>query len=161
MSAKHQTTFETQRGISSVEVSQGHSLVIVTSIPEADSDEKRLFALRRLALAGLSIDFLKLSLDGFSFLVPEDDGTKAEEALCAAGFTAKAVKNRAIITVTAPNIRDESGLVARVAEIVVRSGANIDSVGDMHSSVLLVVEASLAETAAKALETLIGKVDAV
>lgn len=161
MPAQHQTTFETQRGISSVEVSRGHSLVIVTGIPEAEADEKRLFALRRLALAGLSIDFLKLSLDGFSFLVPEDDGAKAEEALCQAGLTARAVKNRAIITVKAPNIRDESGLVARVAELVVRSGASIDSVGDMHSSVLLVVDASVADNAVKSLETLIGKVDAV
>lgn len=159
MAAQHQTTFETQRGISSVEVSGGHALVVVTGIPEPEADSKRIFALRRLALAGLSIDFLKLALDGFSFVVPEEDASKAEETLCNAGFTAKAIKNRAIITVRAPNIRDESGLVARIAELVVRSGANLDSVGDMHSSVLLVVDAALAENAAKALETLIGKVD--
>jgi aspartokinase len=157
----HQTTFETQRGISSVVVSGGHALVVVAGITENDDAARRVHALKTLKAFDLCIDFLKLSLEGFTFVVPESDGAKAEQALCAAGFEAKAMKGRAIITVSAPNIRDESGLVARIAQTVVRSGASIDSVGDMHSSVLIVLDESKAQAAADALQSLIGKVDVV
>lgn len=156
---QHQTSFETARGISDVEVSHGHALIVVTGFNEAEESAKRLEALRVLAGAGYSIDFLKLALGGFSFVVQESAALDIEKCLSEAGFDAKAIQRRSLITVRAPNIRDESGLVARIAQTVVASDASIESVGDMHSAVLLVVHSAVADRAGEALRGLIGKVD--
>jgi len=155
------TYFETKRGISDVEVSYGHAWVVVSSFPKDSASSRRIQALQVLKESGISIDFLKLSFDGFSFVVPEAMGTRVQEALCSNGFDAKVLKNRAIIEVSAPSIREEEGLIARIAEFIVRNGANIDSVGDMHSAVLVVVDADSAERAANELKKCIGEVDFV
>ncbi|SRR5581483_10201470 len=149
------TAFETERGISSVQVSHGHALVVVTGIEEAALGARRLDAVRLLAEAEISIDFLKLSLDGFSLVVPQDKGTAVRDLLCDAGFDARVLTDRAILTVNAVNIRDEAGMVARIAQTVVQAGAAIESLGDMHSSVLLVVDSESAECAADGLKKLI------
>lgn len=151
-----QTAFETERGVSAVVLSRNHALVVVSEIDETELTERRIHAMRTLSQAGCSIDFLKLSLDGFSFVVPEEQATAVREALCGAGFEAKALTGRAMITVKAVNIRGESGLVARIAQTVVESGAAIESLGDMHSSVLLIVDERSAEGAVAALRQLIS-----
>lgn len=153
------TSIETARGISNVEVSNGHALVVASGLSEEDSSPRMLDALRALKDADCSIDFLKISSSGFSFIVPEAGAEAATSALRSAGFSAEALAGRAIITVRAPNIRDESGLVARIAQLVVRSGATIEQVGDMHSSVQVVVETPKAEKAAAALRDCIGLVE--
>lgn len=153
------TSIETARGISDVEVSNGHALIVVSGMNEEDSSQRMLEALRALKDADCSIDFLKISGSGFSFIVPELGAAAATAALCAAGFNAEALAGRSIITVRAPNIRDESGLVARIAQLVVRSGAIIEQVGDMHSSVQVVVETPKAEKAANSLRDCIGLVE--
>lgn len=156
---KPNTSIETARGISGVEVSNGHALIVVSGMNEEDSPRRMLEALRALKDADCSIDFLKISGTGFSFIVPEGGSEAATTALRAAGFEADALAGRSIITVRAPNIRDESGLVARIAQLVVRSGATIEQVGDMHSSVQVVVETPKADKAADALRDCIGLVE--
>lgn len=153
------TYFETKRGISDVKVTYGHAWVVVGGFSENAISDRRLQALRVLKDSGISIDFLKLSPDGFSFVVREEIASRVQEALCSNGFDAKVLKNRAIIEVSAPSIREEEGLIARIAEFIVRNRANIDSVGDMHSAVLIVVDADSAETATNELRKCIGKVD--
>ncbi|GIV01306.1 MAG: hypothetical protein D6724_02180 [Armatimonadetes bacterium] len=153
------TSIETARGISGVEVSLGHALVVVSGLSEEAWGQRMLEALGALKDADHSIDFLKVSSSGFSFVVPESQASSARDALCAAGFDAVVKEGRAILIVRAPNIRDESGLVARIAQLVVRSGATIEQVGDMHSSVQVVVEAAKVERAASVLRDCIGMVE--
>ncbi|MFN8139467.1 MAG: hypothetical protein U0R49_06690 [Fimbriimonadales bacterium] len=153
------TAFETERGISSVDASHGHALIVVAGLPEAELAARRHEALKALAVLGISLDFLKLSLDGFSFVVPESRGEAVRDVLRAAGLEAELFTNRSILTVCAVNIRDESGLVARIAQTVVQSGAAIESVGDMHSSVLIVLDTASAEKAVAALRQLVGAGD--
>ncbi|MCH8275479.1 MAG: hypothetical protein IH851_11895 [Armatimonadetes bacterium] len=152
-----QTSFETARGISGVDVEEGYALVEVRGIPDADVAERRLSALRTLNEARISIDFLKVNEGGFSFVVPEEAGGNTRDALLGAGFDASLMAGRAILSVRAPNVRDESGLLARICEHVVQTGAVIEQVGDMHTGVLLVMEAASAKRAAAALEPLVGK----
>ena len=151
---RSQTFFETARGISSVEVAYGQALIVVSGIAEKDAECGRIEALRALAERGVSLDFLKLSPHGLSFILPEGVAEDAVAALQKSGLDAESVLGRVIVTVSAPNIRDESGLVAGIAECVVRSGAAIDHVGDMHSSVQIVVDSGNAEAAKEALELL-------
>lgn len=153
-----QTSFETERGISGVSVSRGFSLVIVSGIPEFEPT-KRLEAFRVLKDGEISLDFLKLSPTGFTFILAEKDAEKAVAKLCEAGFEANCVPGRAIVTVNAANIRDENGLVARIAQTIVRSNATIEQVGDMHSSVQVVVDEKVADAVEAALRDCIGKME--
>ncbi len=156
-----QTTFETTRGISSIDISQGHALIIVSNISENENGKQKISALKAIKQSGISMDFLKLSADGFSFIVPEEAAQSAKDALCKHNFNVTLLKDRAILSVYAPNIRDESGLVARIAQRVVQTGAYIDSLGDMHSQVLIVLDSKFAQQAKNSLESLIGKVEAI
>jgi aspartokinase len=149
-----QTTFETARGISGVEVIPGFAAIEVAG-PQFDLLE----AFRALKRAEVSADFLKLNLEGLSFVVPQELADRTVDSLCAKGLSARAMGGRSVIKVMAPNIRDESGLVARIAEKLVEAGARIEHVGDMNSAVMVVVEDRLADAAADALRECIGKVD--
>lgn len=142
-----------------MEISRGHALIVVSGIPEEDWGRRMLEALGALKNADYSIDFLKVSSSGFSFVVPEAQAAAVREVLCAAGFDAAVKSDRAILIVKAPNIRDESGLVARIAQLIVRSGAAIEQVGDMHSSVQVVLESAKADRAAAVLRDCIGMVE--
>lgn len=151
-----QTTLETARGISSVETAGGLSLVVVSGVAD-DEDRKRLLeAMRVLRDADLSLDFLKIAPHGFSFVLSRKEAERAVYALCEAGFEARALHDRTVIVVNAPNIRDESGLVARIAQLVSQAGATIEHVGDMHSSVHVVVESAKAEAAVGLLRAHVG-----
>jgi aspartate kinase len=153
-----QTSFETERGISSVAVSHGFSLVIVSGISELEP-KRRLDAFRILKDANVSLDFLKLSPTGFTFILAESDAEKAVGKLCEEGFEANCIPGRTIITVNAANIRDENGLVARIAQTIVRSNATIEQVGDMHSSVQVVVDQKISGAVEAALRDCIGKTE--
>lgn len=151
-----QTSFETARGIASVEYQKGYSLIVAK---HHGGIEKVLAALKCLSQANLSFDSLKLAEDYFSFIVKEEMQEKAVELLTGAKFEASHHRSKAILKVTAPNIRDDSGLVARIAEIVVSSGATIYEVGDMNDGLELVIQSEKAEATAQALRECIGKVE--
>ena len=156
---QNQTTFETARGISAVDVQKGFSLVVVRGLGE---DRERLSeALDAIKQAGLSADFLKLGQAQFSFLVLEQDQQKAVDALTAKCLEASHHRSKAVIKVSSPNVRDESGLMARICEIVLDSGATIYNVGDMHDGVQVVVQAERSEATCDALRSHIGSAELV
>lgn len=144
-----QTTFETMRGISAVDAQKGFSLVVVRGL--GDDRERLSDALEVVKAAGLSADFLKLGRAQFSFLVKEEDQQAAVDALVGAGFEASHHRSKAVIKVSSPNVRDESGLMARICEIVLASGATIYNVGDMHDGVQVVVQSEKSEGTCDAL----------
>lgn len=150
-----QTSFETARGIASVSVEPGYSLVVVRNLDE----NEKLRALEVIDRGQIPIDFLKLGKGQLSFLVKESDQQKAVDCLKETGFTSDHHRSKAIITIVAPNIRDESGLVARIAELAISSEAIIYCVGDMHNSVLVVVQTEKSEAIAALLRSCIGRVD--
>ncbi len=113
--------------------------------------EQRLKALGIVQDQGLSIDFLKFTKDGMSFLIAEPFQEKLRLALESTGFEFEILPDRSILTVHAANMRDEEGLVARIVSEVISSGAHIDHMGDMHDRLLIVMSA---EDAARATEWL-------
>jgi hypothetical protein len=151
-----QTSFETGRGISAVSVEKGYSL-IVTKTPDGMAGVLR--AADELARRDLSYDSLKLGDGYFSFIVSEEKQKDAVAILAEAGFAASHHRSKAIVKVTAPNVRDESGLMARIAEITVGAGAIIYDVGDMNDGVLLTVQSEKADAVADLLRGYIGNVD--
>ncbi|MDQ2987302.1 MAG: hypothetical protein M3R13_11410 [Armatimonadota bacterium] len=149
-----QTTFETARGISAVDAQTGYSLVVVRGL--GDDRERLSDALQAVQQVALSADFLKVGKAQFSFLVKEEHQQVAVDALMAGGFEASHHRSKAVIKVSSPNVRDESGLMARICQIVLESGATIYNVGDMHDGVQVVVQAERAEATCEALRATIG-----
>jgi aspartokinase len=151
-----QTSFETSRGISDITVSPGWSLVVVRGVDVAGNLEK---ALELLENGGFSIDFVKMGAGQFSFIIAEERQHEVVDVLSAQGFEASHHRSKAIIRVSSPNVRDESGLMARIAQIVIQSGATIYNVGDMHDCVMVVVQTEKSEKTAAALREFVGRTD--
>jgi aspartokinase len=137
MAQLHQeTVFEKRRGISRVEVRRGYAQVHVSQL--ADIAE-RLNVLEEVANAEVSIDFLKLTPTGLSFIVPEASADALQPVLERSGFKHAFRRDRSIVLVHAVNIRDEEGIVARIIRATFATGAHVDHIGDMHDRMLLVV----------------------
>lgn len=146
-----ETDFEKRRGVSRIEVRDGFAQVHSSRIAEPLM-EGRLSVLQRVADARVSIDFLKLTPSGLSFLIPEAQSQAVEHALkdCDVHTTVK--PGRSIVLVHAVNIRDEEGMIARVVQEVIASGARMDHISDMHDRMLVVVHTEDALPLRKRLE---------
>ncbi|MBI3720940.1 MAG: hypothetical protein HY248_00175 [Fimbriimonas ginsengisoli] len=145
-----ETGFERRRGVSRVEVRGGFVQAHLTHLGEPLLAQ-RLEILKKVAEAGISLDFLKLTQTGLSFLAPE--ARVADLRACMQGFDAELREGRSIVMVFAVNVREEEGLIARILREAIASGAPIDHVGDMHDRVLLVVPTDQAARLAEHLET--------
>ncbi len=151
-----ETAFEKRRGVSQVEVRPGSAQVHVTGLAEP-LIQSRLGVLRAMTDAGVSLDFLKLTPNGLSFLVPEDRAEDVHHALEDCGARFDIAGERATVIVHAVGMRDEEGLIARIVQATIAAGASVDPLGDMHDRMLLVIPSEQAERVAEhlraALET--------
>jgi aspartokinase len=146
-----ETAFEKKRGVSKIEVRRGFAQVHVSGITES-LVSARLRALKAVGDIGVSIDFLKLTPSGLSFMVPERAADIVRSALEGAEMTADVHSGRSIVLVHAVNMRDEEGLISRVIQAVIGTGTAVDHVGDMHDRLLLVVKEEDAERVARRFE---------
>ena len=145
-----ETEFEHQRGVIETELREGFALFLVHSLPD-DLDKNRLHVLKVVADANVSIDFLKLTTDGLSFVVPEALSDAAGEALANLKFPLETSPNRSVLSAWSPNLRDEEGLAARLVSAVIASGARLDHVSDMHDRILFLLDQADAEKATQAI----------
>lgn len=143
--ATQETAFEKQRGISQIEVRSGFAQVHISQLSEPLHDN-RLIVLKSVAEAGVSVDFLKLTPSGLSFVITEANCSDIERALDPLGFKHTIRKDRCVVLVHAVNMRDEEGLTAQVVQQAIASGAIVDHVSDMHDRMLIVAEAKYAAT---------------
>ena len=139
-----ETEFEKRRGVSRVEVRHGFAQIHISRIAENVMQE-RLKILTWVSEVGISIDFLKLTPSGMSFLVPEQFAETIDQVLkpCIHHFSIR--HDRSIVLVYAVNIRDEEGLIAGIVHTAIANGVRIDHIGDMHDRMLMVVEKADAE----------------
>lgn len=131
------TEFEKPRGIHTVEVRPGYAVVEVLNL-STPLDEKRLDVLRAVAKVGISVDFLKLTQTGLSFLIPQEKAELAESTLKEFGAQYEVSGERSIVMVHAVNMRDEEGLIARIVSSAIRSGVEVEHLSDMHDRMLIV-----------------------
>lgn len=146
-----ETDFEKQRGVFEVELRTGFARAHVYEMAEPLT-ESRTTVLQSVADAKISIDFLKLTSDGLSFVVAAEKQAEAEAALKKAGAKFEMVPDRCVLSVSSPNLRDEEGLAARLVATVLGSKARLDHMSDMHDRVLFLLDKPDAERAAKAIE---------
>jgi aspartate kinase len=139
-----ETAFEKRRGISRVEDRTGFAQVHVSKLAEPLT-ESRLRVLGAVSDGGISIDFLKLTQTGLSFLVASEYAASVSEVLTSLGVHFTSRDNRHVLLVHAVNMRDEEGLIARILLECISAGVKIDHVSDMHDRMLIVVDAEDAE----------------
>ncbi|MDX2064846.1 MAG: hypothetical protein SFX74_03785 [Fimbriimonadaceae bacterium] len=148
-----ETEFEKRRGISRMEIRHGFAQVHVLSIA-GETHAGRLAVLAAIARAEISIDFLKLTPSGLSFLISNDVAERAGHALREVALKWTIQQDRAIVLVHAVNIRDEEGMIARIVSAAIASGITLEHIGDMHDRMLMVVAESDAERLLRALAAL-------
>lgn len=108
---------------------------------KGDVNVSRLSILEAVAGHGISIDFLKLTPTGLSFLVSQEQSERLKDVLTSAECTHEINLPRSIVLIYAVNIRDEEGMIAGIVQSMIETGANIDHLGDMHDRILAVVSA--------------------
>ncbi|MCW5941119.1 MAG: hypothetical protein KIS66_02745 [Fimbriimonadaceae bacterium] len=150
-----ETLFERRRGISRVEVRSGLAQVHVGPLGEPLM-ARRLDVLRVIAAAGISIDFLKLTQSGLSFIIPAERSEATEATLAATDLRYTVRAGRSIVLAHAVNMRDEEGLIARIVRSAIEEGVEVDHIGDMHDRVLMVVPDDAAERLRTSLERNLG-----
>ena len=150
-----ETEFEKKRGVSNVEVRHGFAQVHVSRFT-TDVMRERLKVLDAVASVGISIDFLKLTPSGMSFVVPEQNGEIVDKALEPLGIHFSVRHDRSIVLVHAVSIRDEEGMIAGIVQTAIKNGIRIDHVGDMHDRMLLVVQKADADRLASHLSAASG-----
>ena len=133
-SARRETTFEPRRELGRVEIRDGYCYVHLDVVPTPRASE-RLEALERVASEGISIDFLKLTPHGLSFLAPSDRAADLQRLLP----IAQIAQDRCVVSLCAVNIRDEQGLLAAIMREAISLGVRIDHLGDGHDRLMLVV----------------------
>ena len=148
----NETEFEKPRGIRKVEVRTGFAQANISGLSEP-LVQARIQVLEAVAEAGVSLDFLKLTPAGMSFLVTEEDTDILSAALDKLGVRYAVQKDQRIVLVHAVNMRDEEGLLAGIVVRAIGSGARIDHASDMHDRMLLVMSAEEAERVRSVLET--------
>jgi aspartokinase len=134
-----ETAFEKQRGISQVEVRGGFAQVHVSQIRD-QIHERRLQVLKAVREASVSVDFLKFTPSGLSFVISEANSGDIEKALEPLNLHCSIRKDRCVILIHAVNMRDEEGLTAQVVQEAIASGAIVDHISDMHDRMLIVAE---------------------
>lgn len=150
-STTNETAFEKKRGISRVEIRTGFAQAHVSQLADPVV-ETRLGVLGAIAEAGVTLDFLKLTQSGLSFLVREDQANDVSKALEGLGVHFSCRPNRHVMMVHAVNMRDEEGLIAHIVHEAIASGAKVDHISDMHDRLLMVVDAADSERVQRQIE---------
>ncbi len=138
--AMPETEFEKPRGIYKVEIRRGFLTVHVSSLDPGDPTQAILSVLKLLRESKMSIDFLKLTKLGLSFVTPESLKSQVSQVLQQAGVEHEIKDGCSIVLAYAANMRDEEGLIARVVSEVIGTGVRVDHLGDMHDRVLMVMD---------------------
>jgi aspartate kinase len=132
-----ETDFEKRRGISAVDVRSGFTQVHVTGLEQPVS-KARIQVLNQVADAAISLDFLKLTPTGLSFIIPADKTSLIKRLLQDQAFEVDLVTERSIVSIHAVNMRDEEGLIAAILHRIIQANLPVDHVTDMHDRILLI-----------------------
>ena len=153
-SARQETSFEPRREIGRVEIRNGYCHVHLDEVA-SPLVPGRLDALDAVAREGISIDFLKLSPHGLSFLAPSDRAADLHRILPAAQIA----QDRCVVSLCAVNIRDEEGLLSAIMREAISLGVGIDHLGDGHDRLMLVVSDADADRLADHFRTAFRRVN--
>ncbi len=147
--------FEKERGITAITIMRGVAHV-VADFPQGNVAEGRLVLLQTLAAESVPVFLVKLTPLGLTFALRENH-VDAGRALLEAREVSHALQpNLAIVTILAGAMRDLSGVMAAIYEVLVAEGIAVQQTGDAYNAVLCLVEGEHANRAAAVLRERFG-----
>jgi hypothetical protein len=132
--------FDLPRGLGEPVLRDAYAQVLVSFAVQEEARAGRLETLRRIQADGLSIDFLKFTPNGLSFVISAVQARRAVASLEGLGADVKLSEGRSILLIPAVNMRDDEGLLAHVLSEAIQTNAEILHIGDMHDRVLIVTD---------------------
>lgn len=111
---------------------------------------------RAMADAHISIDMFTPMNDRLVFSIAHDESTYAMELLKSFGFSVALRDNLAKVTLIGSGMHGVPGVMARVADCLVRADIDILQVADSHATISVLVCADVMEQAAQALHDEFG-----
>lgn len=134
-----ETAFEKVRGVNRIETRRGFVSARVWGLVTGDM-QARLQVLNAVYHAQISIDFLKLTQDGLSFVAHQSEHGRLEDVLTEQRVEHAVSPERVVFIIHAVNMRDEEGMVARLVSEVIASGAGVEHMGEMHDRLLMLMD---------------------
>lgn len=150
MQRNHRKELDTHRGVSEIQCRPGLTQVHV-ELDRERLEDARLDLLQAIADDDLSLNFVKLTPAGISFLIREAIEDRVSALLRSRGLAFEIIGKRSFVVAHAPNMRDEPGLIAEIVHTTIGSGFEVDQVGDMHDRVLMIVPSESGEALAELL----------
>lgn len=147
------TSFEKVRGVSDVRTEADVSYIVVNMPPEERQSARHLHLYRELAEAGIPMRLVKLHPGGVSFAVEDQFLDRARQIINKVGYDHQAAQQMVILSVVAVNMREMYGVMARIAETLLKADVEIAQLGDSHDSVLCMVPKNRERAALKSLRT--------
>lgn len=148
--------FEKERGVTEVTTHGAYAHLIVSLRPHSPRppQERVIYAL--LAEHNLSINLLKLHDDALSFILDEALASRASRALEEAGYPVCLTPSVTLVGVAAGNMRYLHGVMARIAETLIREQIPMVQTADAPDRVYCLVETACAERVAVSLRREFG-----
>jgi aspartate kinase len=106
---------------------------------------------RAMAEAGISLDMFTPAGDALLFTVPESALPGVSAALSALGLTCAVTEGLAKVTLVGAAMHGVPGVMARMAEHLDAAGVDVLQAADSHTTISVLVHASDADTAVRAL----------
>jgi aspartate kinase len=156
MKSTQQTTFEKERGVNDVHIDAEVAHIVVSLPPEKETPDKHLDIYKGLGGTGMALRLVKMHPGGVSFAVDREDFAEAQETIRSLGYDFEAADNMVVLAITAVNMREMFGVMAKMAETLLRAEVETVQVGDAHDAVLCMVPGAQADTAVAALRTAFG-----
>jgi aspartokinase len=130
--------FEKERGVTEVEVTHGIVHILVRLVPE-DCNAQRLAILQRFAEQNVPVFLVKLLPEGISFALREGQVETGTDLLTTVqaemGFEYQINRNLGLVTTRAGAMRDLSGIMATIYEVMVTEGILVQQTGDAYNAV--------------------------
>ncbi len=118
--------------------------------------ERVIHVFRIVAEAGVPVFLAKLHGHEISFAVEAKRLQDVERALQVGGYSYRARRDLAIVTVHTGTLRDLTSVMVRIADALQLAGARMYGAGDSHSSVQCLIDGHRAEAALNQLRTTFG-----
>lgn len=146
--------FERERGVTEIEVARGITHVTVR-LPEAEVGRGRLTLLRHFADANIPVFLVKLLPTGLSFALREGQAAEGRTLLTASAnelpLEVVVQENLGLVSTRAGAMRDLSGVMAGIYEVLTGEGVPVQQTGDAYNAVHCLVPGDKVDHAAQAL----------
>ncbi|MFY7952262.1 MAG: ACT domain-containing protein [Armatimonadaceae bacterium] len=145
------TLFERERGVTEIAVRND-----LTHLAIACDSDGRLRALRALAAGDVPLFLLKLAPDGFRCVVRSANADAAASVVLNAGFALTRTDRVAMVSTIAGTMRDLSGVMARICDVLIEARISVLQTGDAYDAVHCLVSEADAPGAVEALRRTFG-----